>query len=356
MATTQTTSLRLALVGCGAIAKAHWRGIRELAPRIDVTATVDIDRRRAQTLANRIGCKAFGSLEEALASDRFDAVDIMVPHDRHEELAKAALKAGKHVCLEKPLANDLPAAKRILAAAKRAAKTHGTVCMVAEQSQYWPDVVMAADLIKRGAIGQVIHARACYYDWFKSDEIGLGPVDASNWRFSVDTAGGGICLDGGSHWIRPLRMMLGDITSVVAVTGRHVQAMEGETHASAILRCANGATASFEAFASHGVTAPTEDFRITGTEGELVLEHRLTRRGYHAGRLLLYNAETPDGDVLLADNSIGTADSYGIELDDFSRAVLDGTPLAAPPEAALGELRTAMALYRSAESGRWEKV
>jgi predicted dehydrogenase len=70
----------------------------------------------------------------------------------------------------------------------------------------------------------------------------------------------------------------------------------------------------------------------------------------------LYNAEHPDGQVLFDDVGPGKAESYGAELDDFANAVLHGTPLAAPPEYALGELRTALAMYRSSESGQWEDV
>ncbi|MDP6054968.1 MAG: hypothetical protein QF879_21730, partial [Candidatus Latescibacteria bacterium] len=62
----------------------------------------------------------------------------------------------------------------------------------------------------------------------------------------------------------------------------------------------------------------------------------------------------PKGKKLFA--SPGYLDSFGLELADFAAAILDGQPLAAGPEQALGELRTALALYRSAESGRWEQV
>ena len=77
---TESKRLKLALVGCGNIARAHWRGIRYVATDIDVTAVVDADAGRAEAMAERTGAAAFTSLVDALADGDFDAVDPeMVP-------------------------------------------------------------------------------------------------------------------------------------------------------------------------------------------------------------------------------------------------------------------------------------
>ena len=70
---------------------------------------------------------------------------------------------------------------------------------------------------------------------------------------------------------------------------------------------------------------------------------------------MLYNGEHPGGLAVMSAFE-GKAASYGVELHDFSCAVLDGKELEASPAFSLGELRTALAMYRSVESGRWEKV
>lgn len=328
----------MALVGCGNIARAHWRGIRYHAPRIEVTAVVDGDAARAQAMAERTGAAPFSSLQEALERGNFDAVDVMLPHDLHESAAVASFAAGKHVVLEKPMAPDLAACSRILQAAAEA----GTVFMVAEQAQYWPDVVKAKELIDGNAIGDVLMAQACFYDPLPAGE-------AKPWRFDVARAGGGICIDGGAHWIRPLRMMLGEVDEALAVTGRHIANMEGESWAQALLRFKSGVVASFNALLHGSSVAPSNDFRVTGTSGELIVE-----RG-REGRLRLFDNQHPAGETIMAAYP-GKVDSFGFELHDFSNAVLDGKPLAATPEFSLGELRTALAMYRSAGTGRWEKV
>jgi predicted dehydrogenase len=334
------SKLSLALVGCGKIARAHWRGIRYVADRIDVTAVVDTNAAHAAQFAERTGAQAFTSLEDALAHGHFDAVDIMLPHDLHEWAATVCFAAGKHVCLEKPLAADIASAERILELAAAAE----TCFMVAEQAQYWPDVHKAKELMDAGAIGEITTARGCFYD---TEEVDPGAPPP--WRFSVAKSGGGISMDGGAHWIRPLRILLGEIEEVVAVTAQPIARMEGESMAHAIFRFKSGVTATFDALLTGGARAPSEDFRVTGTAGELVIENG------REGRLKLYDEEHPNG-IVIMDSFPGKLDSYGIELQEFADLVLDGKQLAASPECSLGELRTAFAIYRSAESGGWEKV
>ena len=330
----------IALVGCGRIARLHWRGIQKVAPHLKVTAVVDTRPETAREMAEQTGAEAFTSLSEALAGGDFDAVDIMLPHDLHEEAATAAFAAGKHVVLEKPMAPDLAACERILAAARGA----GTVFMIAEQSQYWPDVVRVRELIEEGAIGDVVTARATYFDPFTPD-----PEDPVPWRFRLDRAGGGVCIDGGAHWIRPLRMWLGEIDEVLGVTGRHIEAMEGESWAHALFRFESGVMATFDAMLCAAPHSDAFDFRVTGTRGELVIGNG------RDGVLRLFDADHPDG-VVLMDSYPGKLDSYGYELHDFSLAVLEGKDLEASAEYSLGELRAAHAIYRSAASSSWEKV
>ena len=330
----------LCLVGCGNIARAHWRGIRYHAPKIDVTAVVDANVESAQAMAERTGAKAFFSLGQALAEGSFDAVDIMLPHDLHEQAAAEAFAAGKHVVLEKPMAHTLESAERILALAAKA----DSVFMIAEQAQYWPDVAKSKQLIDDGAVGEVLDARACFYDPLTHD-----PQAPKPWRFDLARAGGGIVIDGGAHWIRPLRMMLGEIDEAIGVVGSHVPGMEGESWAQALFRFRSGVTATFNMLLYDSPVGATHDFRITGTAGEIIIEHG------QEGRLLLFNESNPDGKEVMRAFP-GKVDSFGAELHDFSLAVLDGKPLEAEPAFSLGEMRTALALYRSIASRRWEKV
>jgi UDP-N-acetyl-2-amino-2-deoxyglucuronate dehydrogenase len=337
---TDSQKLKIALVGCGGIAQAHWRGIQNYATQLQVTATVDTDPARAAAMAQQTGGQPFTSLEAALAEGDFAAVDIMLPHHQHEAAAVCAFAAGKHVVLEKPMAPTLAACERIVAAAQQA----GTVFMVAEQAHYWPDARKVQELIQAGAIGAIITARAFFGNAAGSNRGGARP-----WRYDLAMAGGGITIDGGAHWLRPLRMWLGEIDEVVAVTGHPLAAMEGESLARALLRFRTGTVAVFDALYGGAVIGPGEEFRVTGTQGELLIE-----KG-NQGRLLLFDKAHPSGELILTKGD-GRDASFGYELADFANAVLTGTPLAAGPEYSLGELRTALAIYRSAASRQWEKV
>ena len=332
--------LKMALVGCGLIARAHLHGIRNHAPDVKITATVDSDLERARSMAEETGAEAFDSLETALSKGDFEAVDLMLPHDVHESACVACFEAGKAVLLEKPIANTLASAERILAAARESKAK----LMVAEQAQYWTDVIKCRELIDNGYIGDVLTARAYFFD-----RLVVDPNDPIPWRYSIKRSGGGISIDGGAHWIRPMRMMLGEIESVFAATENLIENMEGESLAHAIFRFESGVLASFQALKSDAVTGPIEDFRITGTKGELI-----TERGRN-GRLMAYTSEHPKGQEIMS-SVAGKAASYGVEIDDFAKFVLHGGELAAEPEYALGELRTALAMYRSVETGTWEKV
>ena len=333
--------LKLALVGCGGIAQAHWRGIQAHADQLLVTAVVDTDPARAAAMAEQTGGQSFTSLESALAQGDFDAVDIMLPHNQHEAAAVAAFAAGKHVVLEKPMSTTIASCDRILAAAQQA----GTIFMVAEQAQYWPDARKVQELIGAGVLGEIITARAYFANPGPADSSGPKP-----WRYELALAGGGITIDGGAHWLRPLRMWLGEVDEVVAVTGRPLAAMEGESLTRALLRFQSGVVAGFDTLYAGAVNGTGEEFRVTGTLGEIIIEKGLQ------GRLLLFDKAHPDGQVLLDNKWAGRHASFGYELVDFANAVFHGTPLAAGPAYSLGELRTALAIYRSAASRQWEKV
>ena len=294
-------------------------------------------------MARRTGAKPFCRLEDALRSGDFSAVDIMLPHSLHEEAALLAFAAGKHVILEKPMATSVEQCARILSAA-RAART---VFMVAEQSRYWPDALLVRQQITNGAIGDLIAGRA--FLWRPQNERSA----RSLWRNSVAATGGGVCIDGGAHWIRPLRMWFGEVQEVVAGLGKPLPEMEGESLAHGLLRFRSGVVVVLGMLVDGARAGPVEEFRVTGAGGELSIERSAEGRG---GRVVKYVREHDSGVVLMSDVERGRRDSFGHELDDFANAVLHGSALQAGPEDSLGELRTALAMYRSAESRQWESV
>lgn len=166
-----------------------------------------------------------------------------------------------------------------------------------------------------------------------------------------------------------------EVSQVVGIVDRPYTKMEGESLGRALLRFESGKVAYLEASIGEQVFGPDQSWRVLGSEGEIIIDTSVR----------LYNAEHPDGidafatkpasyDALAAlgvDISFeglsmpvaGYMASFGEEIGDFARAVLHGSSPLVPttsglsqPEHALGEMCTALALYRSAESGRWEDV
>jgi len=330
--------VRTAIVGCGAIAHWHLDAIERGNVPIVVTAAVDPVDANAQRLADRTGAPAYASLAAALAQRDFDAALIAVPHHRHEPLATEALAAGLHVLLEKPLAPTVDACDRILLTARAA----GTVFMVAENAQYWPEVLTVRDLIRDGAIGDVITARAATFfpaldDFYGGDQP---------WRFSASAAGGGRRHRYRFALAAPLRVWLGEADEVVAALGRPHPEMEGESLCRALVRFESGVVAAFDAMLATGAIANQPLFTVTGTKGECTVEG--------SGWVKLYDGSDWKGTKV--GERGGYLQSYEGELHDFARAVRTGSQPAASAEYALGELRLALAMYRSAETKRWEKV
>jgi UDP-N-acetyl-2-amino-2-deoxyglucuronate dehydrogenase len=336
-------SLRLAFVGCGAIARWHLEAIGSYGKRTVVTAAVDVDEARAGAMASAAGARPFTSVADALAGDDFDAALVMVPPHAHEQVAVEVLAAHRHLLLEKPMAHTLDSARRILDAAAGS----DAVFMVAENAQYWPEIVAVKELIDAGAIGDVITARAWHcsppLEEFYGSDREREAVDDRPWRLSAAATGGGVAIDTGSHWLRPLRMWLGEVSEVVAVTAHPFPHMEGESLLRSLCRFDSGVVASFDVILTPGPAAPLPLFQVTGTEGELVVEA--------LGRVRLYDGKEWKGTVVTEG---GYMESYGAQIRAFEAAILDGVAPPADAAYALGELRATLAMYRSSASGRWE--
>ena len=333
-----TDPINLAIVGCGAIADWHLDAIDRAGAPFTVTAAVDPNPENAQRIAARTGAAPYDALAPALTAGAFDAALLALPHHLHEPGTIEALAGGVHVLLEKPMAPTIDACDRILAAAA----VSDRVFMVAENAQYWPEALVVRDFVADGAIGEVVTARAATF----FPALGAFYDGDKPWRFDRAAAGGGVVIDTGSHWLRPLRMWLGEADETVAALGRPHPAMEGESLCRALVRFDSGVVAAFDAMLTTGAIANQPLFTVTGTKGELTVEG--------SGWVKLWDGSDWKGKKVGEQG--GYLRSYEGEWLDFASAIQRGTAPAATAAYALGELRLALAMYTSAESGRWEKV
>jgi UDP-N-acetyl-2-amino-2-deoxyglucuronate dehydrogenase len=316
--------------------------------------------------------------------NQIDVIFIAVPHDLHESLCMQALLLNKTVVLEKPLAVTKDACERLI---QVSSSKDNSMLIVAEQSPYWQEVVLAKKLIRDGAVGTVITAASYYYESMR-DNVTSGDVDSSTgglgWRGSLERAGGGIMMDGGLHWIRPLREMLGGrITNVVGKTRRHLAPslqLEGEVVAHGLFEIAAAddddddgceylqqpdnsgpliATYSCNMLATAPMAHDTcPYFRITGTQGEIVIHgDGLFKDKPGAGGLRLYNNEYPEGKELFDPTRKGGFFNGFAGLWQEIHRIHTQKDRAAAHETvvrAADDVRVVLALYKSSESGKWE--
>ena len=209
-------SLGVAMIGYAFMGKAHSNAWRNVASYFDVPAferKVLVGRDTGQVAA---AAEKYGWAETAtdwrsvLDRDDIHIVDICAPGWMHAEIAIAALEAGKHVLVEKPLANTLAEAEA-MAEAARSARERGVQSMIGFNYRRVPALALARELIAEGRLGAVRHVRAAYLqDWL---------VDADSpmtWRLNKETAGSGALGDIASHAIDQVMFLTGGTVTEVA--------------------------------------------------------------------------------------------------------------------------------------------
>ena len=209
--------LGVAVVGYSFMGKAHshaWRSVGAFydVPPVRQQVLVGRDEQSVKEVAPRYGwAEAATDWRTVVGRDDVDIVDICTPGNSHAEIAIAALEAGKHVLVEKPLANSVDEGGAMVAAAAAAA-ARGVCSMVGFNYRRVPALALARDLIAAGRIGAVRQVRAAYLqDWLAD------PAAPMTWRLRKESAGSGVLGDLGSHVIDQLHHLLGEpVTSVAA--------------------------------------------------------------------------------------------------------------------------------------------
>jgi len=254
--------IRIALAGAGIFAQnAHLPALRTLAERCEIVAVYSRTHAAAAALAQQIGgdVAVFTDYAALLARPDITAVDILLPIPVQADYVEAALLAGKHVVSEKPIAPDHATAQRLLA---RHAARPDQVWMVAENWRYEEAFEHAARLIADGAIGRPINAH-----WSRFTALRPGNrYYATTWRRSGFA--GGLLLDGVIHLAAALRLVLGEVVSVVSMVDQVAPDLPPADTMTAILRCGSGAICSLQV--SYAVDTPWgTPLTIVGTEGSL---------------------------------------------------------------------------------------
>lgn len=208
--------LRVAMIGYAFMGRAHsnaWRNVASFfaVPSVEQRVLVGRDAEGVAAAATALGwAESATDWREVVERDDIDIVDICTPGHLHTEIALAALAAGKHVLVEKPLANSVEDAEAMTDAARRAAE-HGIVSMVGFNYRRVPALALARSLVEAGRLGTIHQVRASYLqDWLVASDAPM------SWRLRRETAGSGALGDLASHAIDQLQFLLGEAASEVS--------------------------------------------------------------------------------------------------------------------------------------------
>jgi UDP-N-acetylglucosamine 3-dehydrogenase len=247
--------LGIGIVGLGEIGQVHLRGFQQAPGLARVRAVTDIDSGLRSTTARSCGAADCASLRELLAREDVHVVSVCVPHNLHHPVALAAIAAGKHVLLEKPMAVTTSECDEIIDAAARAGVRVG----VSHNQLFYPPHELACHLLQSGLLGRPLLLRM---------RLGIGEK-FEGWRADPAATGGGLLFDAGVHRFYMARALFGDVSELAAMADAPRQ--RGEDLAVVLMRFASGALGVIEANYHCPKAAFDDAIEICTTRGMLYL-------------------------------------------------------------------------------------
>ena len=280
-----TAKVRFALIGAGVIGDVHAQALTQL-DTAELVAIADLDESKAAIMARKYGVEESTiDAENLLRRGDIDAVTICTPSGVHADLAVAALDAGKHVVVEKPIDVSLEAADRIIGAEKASGKTVAVI----SQHRFDKSTEKVVQAVRDGNLGRITSAIASHAWW-----RGQSYYDSGDWRGTWAMDGGGATMNQTVHTINLMVSILGVPVEVFAYTAclAH-ERIEVEDTAVAVVKFDSGALGHHPRHhrrLSRIGRQPT-DLRIQGIRSHLRRRARLPPReqrrspgNRHAGR------------------------------------------------------------------------
>ena len=319
--------LRVASIGMG-----WWSDV--LADAIQRSGKLEIvgcytrseDKRLA--FARKYGCKPYSRYEAILEDRSIAAIINTTPNNVHKETTLAAARAGKHVFLDKPIANTVADGRAITEACKQA----GVVLALGYQRRKESHFRWIRRQIDAGAFGKLVNAEA------NISRDRLGQFDLTSWRYTAAGMPGGVMLQIGIHYTDVLEYLLGPIEAVSARVAQLVLPGDNPDVASLLLEHANGALATLNA--SYASASEYYLMNIYGKEASAYYDA-------HQGLRFLQRGAKGSEPIACAKN-----DTLVEELEEFALAVRGEAEPEMGGEAATRSLAVLRAGIVSAREGR----
>ena len=300
--------------------------------RMKIAACYSRSRDKREAFARKYACTAASSYEEILGDRRIEAIINTTPNSAHLETTYAAAAAGKHVFLDKPIANTIEDARAITAACRKAK----VVLALGYQRRRESHFRWVKEKIRDGVFGRLVNAEA------NISRDRLGKIDLSSWRYTAEGMPGGVMLQIGIHYTDVLEYLVGPVK---AVSGRFVRLVlpgENPDVASLVLEHENGALSTLNA--SYASASEYYLMNIYGKEASAYYD-------MHQGLRFLKRGTTAADAIACSKN-----DPIVEELDEFANAVRgDGEP-EMDGEKGTRSLAVLLAGIKSARAGRRVEV
>ena len=341
--------VRIGIIGLGNIGQIHVNNLLESkVPRGVLTAVGDAFPDKLPEYEAK-GLKTFDSGEALIGSGEIDALIVATPHFQHTTLGIAALEAGLHVMVEKPISAHKADAERLIAAANaRPELTFSGMFQMRVEPRYQK----LRKLVRDGELGDLIRVIWIMTDWFRAEAY----YQSSDWRATWKGEGGGVLLNQCLHQLDALQWIVGmpsKVQSHVGI-GRHHD-IEVEDDVTCYMEYANGANGTF--ITSTGETPGSNRFEIAGTKGRALLENDrlIVARNEVASdewsRTSKIGFKQPESTV--EEIPIPGADNAHAQLiANFVNAILDGEALIAPGARGIGSVELANVMVYSGLLGQ----
>jgi predicted dehydrogenase len=327
--------MRLGMIGTGIIVNSsHWPAVQTLPGDFEVAALCNRTVAKAEALATVIEGAVkhrpvvYSDYHEMLQREHLDAVLLALPTLMNPEVTQAALAAGCHVLVEKPIAASVEDGERMLAWPAQ----YGRLLMIGENCRYLNSYQHAARLVADGAIGAPVTASCLLFPYTAPDN----PLALTAWRQNPAHPGGFIS-DGGVHHVAILRTVLGDVADVQAEAASYRADIKPLDTLAAVLRFTSGVMGDYHV--SYAVRGPQSPLYVVGTKGMIAATNDWAELRPVEGTVECWDEPSQ-------------LDGFVSMWADFAHAIRTGQPPLSTPEKALGDLRTVVAMLQSAQTGQ----
>ena len=340
-----TEPVGVAVIGAGAIAQAHLYSFQQARERARLVAVADVDETRAKTSAERFGVGlACRDYQDLLTRDDVQALSICTPPFTHLEMATAALRAGKHVLCEKPVAPTL-AGLDAIAEAQRAS---GCVFSGVFQLRFGRGAQQLRLILDEERFGS-LHLGLAETLWFRDHPY----YDDVGWRGTWAQEWGGVTVSLAVHLIDCLLWFMGEPASVYAEAGTFRARIEQDDTGVAVVRFRNGAIGQITSTVS---SFGQERSRLELYGTELIAISRGPAHDSTSQPLLLSSPDPARAEVLQRELNERIPQGYAIlhqgAIADFLEAIQGGRPPLVGVDACRAALQVTTAIYKSAMTGQ----